>query len=84
VSRSIGEIRSELDRERRRLAASAVLLRDEVDRSTDLRRQLREHPMARAVAALLVLLTVSLLVSSITLVARSILGALRPGRARNA
>jgi hypothetical protein len=82
MSRSVGEIRSELDRERARLTESTTVLRDEIGRSIDVRRQLRRHPLVRLALGLLALVVASLVLAGVLTVVRSIAGLLRVARRR--
>jgi hypothetical protein len=61
VNRPVSQIRAELEHEREGLVQSAEALRTEVHRELDVRRWLREHPLARVaviVGAVLVVLVV--------------------------
>jgi hypothetical protein len=82
MSRSVGEIRSELERERARLTESTTVLRDEIERSIDVRRQLRRHPLVRLGLGLLALVVASLVLAGVLTVVRSIAGLLRVARRR--
>ncbi len=74
MTRSVGEIRADLEREREELADSAAALRTEVDHSLDVRALLREHPAVKVALALGAVVTGLLLLALVVSVVRAVAG----------
>ena len=74
MNRPVTEIRAELEREREELVESAETLRAEVDRRMDVRRQLREHPVARVALIVAGVLTMLLVLALMVAAVRAITG----------